>query len=260
MAMVPGMTELSCVCPRCGTPFSYSLPKDDTVKRDEDAEHAKESPTENVITGQTEDAECREQSSPLSDVHATIAGYNAGMRQQEEQPFSFRQMPHTIVPPPIPPAKKKRGCLRGCLLLTVFLALFIAIVINTCSSGSDVEEMQTEHVTSTPIETEPVEEEMPQTGEEIEEPKDEYEEVHPEPAPDWIQGQWAYDTSYGRIILTIKDKYISETLDGKTSNGTFYYQDGKLHCDFNDGNETIYKLDEAAKQIDAGEGMYMTKR
>ena len=54
--------------------------------------------------------------------------------------------------------------------------------------------------------------------------------------------------------------YGASSIDGEKSSGTFYYENRKLVCDFGDPNNImIYRLDVERQQIDAGNGMLMTK-
>ena len=255
-----GKSEIACVCPRCGTPFTYILPKDEALQ----AKH-----TEDVSAMLHDEETLRDGREPVAtavtahkgnEIHDEIAGYNADMRSGYLNE-SAKERQH-VAPPPLlhVPSGHNRGCLKGFLLVLVSIVFAIILAFNTCKSSGGIDEIQTEHVVQSSSVGSSERDESMRIEEDTAGSSDGYEEVHPEPIPDWIQGRWIYDTSYGRIVLTIKGKYISETLDGRTSNGTFYYQQGKLHCDFKDSTETIYLVDEAAKQIDAGDGMYMTKQ
>ena len=59
--------------------------------------------------------------------------------------------------------------------------------------------------------------------------------------------------------MKIHGDQIAETCGGKTTYGTYKYQDHRLYCDFGDNNEFVYTLAEESRQIDAGNGMLMKK-
>ena len=89
---------------------------------------------------------------------------------------------------------------------------------------------------------------------------DEFVEIHPEPIPDWLEGAWRVETNYGVITITIHGNKIAEESGGEISRGTFYYKQGKLYCDFGDGELAIRRLNMKRKCIDAGDGMLMEKQ
>ena len=89
---------------------------------------------------------------------------------------------------------------------------------------------------------------------------DEFQEVAPEKAPDWIEGSWVVDSEEGMIRITIHGNHIAEASGGETSHGTFYYEKGCLFCDFGKGEVEVRKLDLENERIDAGDGMWMEKR
>ncbi|WP_146154264.1 zinc ribbon domain-containing protein [Prevotella sp. oral taxon 376] len=247
-----GVRELSCVCPRCGTPFSYELPED------EPAAHAAE-----VTDGEEEHYK-------PSVIALQAVGNKAGSGLQQDKMPSPAPAAEKSTAPPVGPqpystgprpdtgtVRKKKspfGCgFKGCLI--ALLALFALILFGPHAGHSDESYVAEDAAGGTTVEA-------------IEEiPVDSFDtsvtKQDARPTPDWVFGRWQIATEYGNIEVHIADKWISETSDGGTSHATFYYTPGQLNCFFSDDGhqvKTYYRLDEDKHLIDAGEGMWMTKK
>ncbi len=246
------MRELSCVCPRCGTPFSYELPED------EPAAHAAE-----VTDGEEEHYK-----PSVIALQAVSNNAGSGPRQNEEpSPAPAAEMsaaspagrqPYSAGLRPDADAVQKKKAPFGCgfkSILIALLALFAIILFGPRACHSEESYTAEDIVGDTTVEA-------------IEEiPADSFDtsvtERDAKPTPDWVFGRWQIATEYGNIEVHIADKWISETSDGGTSHATFYYTPGQLNCFFpDDGHQvkTYYRLDEDRHLIDAGEGMWMTKK
>ena len=254
MYAAPGIRELACVCPRCGTPFTYTIP-DDAVR------HAGDKVSENsFVDGESQDAE------QLNVNHLAINGKSANEKplnatQKAVNHEVTRELPSAGAPqmertllgePPAYEAKPQR---KGCFTRVIFiLIVFLIIIFSTIRScRSDKSYIAEDIYTSTTS----AEDSDASTIVADSSSKDPFTEIHPEKAPKWIQGTWSVETDFGSITVKINGDRISETSDGETAHGRFYYEASRLNCDYGDGSIIIYKLDETRRLIDAGDGMFM---
>lgn len=255
--VAPGIKEVACVCPRCGTPFTFVVPED------EPGPDAIESVQDQQWTASEPPVDRPEPpfAAPIPSsggVQEDITAYNAQQRGQRPPVIPGRPTPP---PPPFKmsgqPAKPRSGCvgsrlLKGCFIVAVAVMLLLIVIVKGCSSdesfnGSTLDD-NTEVVESAQI---------PQVSA-AERAKAEREEQAGK-APSWIQGNWIYHTDYGVISVKIHGRHIAETAGGDTSYGTFTFENGHLNCDFGDGSIIVYKLDDERQQIDCGDGMLMQK-
>lgn len=265
--VAPGIQEVACVCPRCGTPFTYVVPDEEPGS----AAGGGESAGRHLHTNPSEERESDfqqphpEQTPPrLSQregaQHPPIPptsvsppwGGTGRLSSPNTQPLS----PNIYHPSPNPhhPSSPKGGSrlLKGCFGAAALVILILIVIVRGCSrdesySGADVEN-STEVANSDAV---PVVSASDRVQAEREERAGK--------SPSWIQGNWVYHTDYGVISVKIHGSHIAETSGGETSYGTFTYENGHLNCDFGDGSIIVYKLDEEHQQIDCGEGMLMKR-
>ena len=218
-----GISEVACVCPRCGTPFTYVVTTEMNDGRDSrgtlEGTESRLEPTDAVVSSEQ----------PVnSDASAVIDSVDS---QKIESPISASS--NTPLPDiggrPLAHSRKvegtrsqSHGCLRSCLL--VFLILFVAAVFavrNCYSEHSYTEEQLSSEVGGV----------------------DGYEAdaVASEPTPDWLEGSWRVETEYGAVVVT--GHHIVELDDGNESRGTFTYKDGQLKCNFFDGRPSYMTVD-----------------
>lgn len=239
-----GLSEISCVCPRCGTPFNYTI----VDNRSTDI-HQKELLSKQI----TEDT--------LNDdiqIHETNA-----MSSQEENQADVSERKnytsHTGFQSPYMPIKntdimrnrQNRNYTRYFIILLIVAFVVSVFMIRSCNrkkyySGqmlSDdieiVKGQEDDNFTYTPTTNDA--------------------DASSVRSPRWLQGNWLVYTDYGIISLRIHNNKIAETSGGRTSCGTFAYEKGRLICNFGDGQTMYYKLNESMQCIDAGNGMWMKK-
>lgn len=252
-----GIKEVACVCPRCGTPFTFVVPETEP----ESVPFRSESDQQWMAPAQSADRPEQPVAAPTpsgGSVQENITAYNARQRGQRPPVIPGRPTPP---PPPFKmsgqPDKLRSGSfgsrlLKGCFIVAVAVMLLLIVIVKGCSSdesfnGSTLDD-NTEVVESAQI---------PQVSA-AERAKAEREEQAGK-APSWIQGNWIYHTDYGVISVKIHGRHIAETAGGDTSYGTFTFENGHLNCDFGDGSIIVYKLDDERQQIDCGDGMLMQK-
>lgn len=261
----PGMTEVQCNCPRCGTPFTYSI----------DSEESRMDDSRSMVSPSSDG------SAPADAAIAASANSNkAGQAthsahssvQTPPPPHSTPQTPP--VPPrtgsqtwaggssPVPYNKIKTAApqavpkkpltwfqklLIGGLALAAFIIAFVWACDTPSASGTDSTGM-TYHKGSSADKLVTDVQSM------------NYDSTKGfDNLPMWIQGQWHLKTDYGDIDLKIHGDQVSETTDGKTVTGNFKYQDHIIFAQFGSEGNFNYRVVEETHQIDCGNGMLMTK-
>lgn len=230
----PGMNELACVCPRCGTPFDYKIESETTV--DERTTSATDDTPQAVHRPKPSSSQTPPQWKPRQE---------AGIRKEQTGSGVPNQgwIHPDIIPPPPQGGFPWGKFLSDKLLWIIVLLVVFFFAVSRCGSddgtganSSDVysSEISAGNMGST-------------TSEE------------PQTPPKWLAGTWKATTRYGDITITIKGNRISETTDGETSRGTFVYTPGRLTCDFGDGQKFVYFVNEPEHGLDAGEGIPMKK-
>lgn len=259
-----GMTEIACVCPRCGQPFTYLM--EDAA--DEQAEPST-SDQDAAEEGAVSDVPAAQAGTPTdtSAVGATRtttkrpAGSSENLSWQRmntprDNAVRKNQSPMTGIANE--QNQKRGGFFRSCFFLFFVILLVLVLTVRSCWKSARTDRLDSSSLADDNTEYRlDSEHDVPSSHAEV----DPFEEVHPGKAPSWIQGTWTYGTDYGVIKLTINDKKITESIGDETVSGTFYYENRRLVCDFGDPNNiTIYRLDTERQQIDAGNGMLMEKQ
>lgn len=267
MPVSAGINEVAAVCPRCGTPFTYTVPEDaETVERQPLRRESSEIGVEKQSFSTPKAVLSDSESSPFqSGKHSnpTTVGQQPwqerlreGIQKQSNVPDSERRrildsilLERTIRPQQ--PQKRKgfnfTGC--GCLMFIILCLVLYSAYIYVSSNSYTADDMSDD--------ISMVEQEVA-SGKKI----DEHEKETP---PEWLQGRWEVDTRTGKIVIFIKDEKISELsgndVDGfEASHGTFYYSKGILYCKFEDADmEELRRIDVKRKRIDAGDGLWMKK-
>lgn len=259
-----GMSEIACVCPRCGQPFTYLM---------EDATNEQTEPS-------TSDQDAADEVA-ASDAGVAHTGTSTGTRAVGEVGTSTERPARRLENldwqrPDAHSAgvagayhrpmtgtgneqiQKRGGFFRSCFFLFFVILLVLVLTVRSCWKSARTNRLDRSSLADDNTEYRlDQEHDTPSSHAEV----DPFEEVHPGKAPSWIQGTWTYGTDYGVIKLTINDKKITESIGDETVSGTFYYENRQLVCDFGDPNNiTIYRLDTERQQIDAGNGMLMEKQ
>ena len=258
-----GMSEIACVCPRCGQPFTY-LMEDATDQQTE----LSTSNQDAVVEESTSDVPAAQTDTPTdtSAVGATRtttkrpAGSSENLswqRMNTPRDNAVRKNHSPMTGNGNEQNQKRGGFFRSCFFLFFVILLVLVLTVRSCWKSARTDRLDSSSLADDNTEYRlDQEHDVPSSHAEV----DPFEEVHPGKAPSWIQGTWTYGTDYGVIKLTINDKKIMESIGDETVSGTFYYENRQLVCDFGDPNNiTIYRLDTERQQIDAGNGMLMEK-
>lgn len=235
----PYVNELSCVCPRCGTPFTYSRPASDAPEiSPEQAAGAVPSP--NVSTAASERTEgqphtnrstAEEHPSPTPvQQDFQVQTHGQGRRKEHNDKYFYRLV----------------AALVCSLAVVVVLIVFGVGRILNARNGS------------------PVFDDTPQANESLVDTTAltvvDIDRIAPESVPEWIYGRWTGTTRYFEIELTISaDGTIVEAEDGRSAQGTYIVNAGRLVCRFPENTTMVYRINESTKAIDAGDGIKLGK-
>lgn len=254
---LPGITEVACNCPRCGTPFTWQT-QDDSPSAQKDGGDPAVPPVRKPATTEGGASSPGCPSSTPASIGEEIHHYNTRSRQTppSQRPPSYQgkgKAPSGSVPP-----KRSWGCVKGCLLAFVVGFLLVSLVMRQCSKDEDgrYEAERFENVGEGAADDDV---EVGQGG------KDTFVEVDAKEAPAWIQGGWAYDDTgedgLGKVIISIRGNRLTETIQGQNSaEGTFYYADGVLHFESDNGEGRYdYRLDPDKERIEWQDGKFMEK-
>ncbi len=274
--------EIQCVCPRCGTPFTFTanasdgLSKDAEESKDEADSHNGASPLrqsqsacghqgdrgETTVSEETRDQPASSFASNISIPSNAATSYDTAassdVSSSDNSSSDFRRPPsYQRLQTPYNRTDstsvkvnnhQKHGKSRFILGLLVVLVLAF-LLTHECSGDNDSpKDLGIEEVSDANV---PAVEDVATPAFDASAPE--------EKAPSWIQGTWKVNTKYGGIMVSIRDNRITETSAGETSHGTFHYQHHRLYCDFGNGETFVYRLDMKAQQIDAGQGLMMKK-
>lgn len=258
-----GMTEIACVCPRCGQPFTYLM--------DDAADQQTEPSTSNqdaVVEESTSDVPAAQTDTPTDTSAVGATRTTAKRSAASSENLSWQRMNTSrdnAVRKNHPPMtgngnelnQKRGGFFRSCFFLFFVILLVLVLTVRNCWKSARTDRLDSSSLADDNTEYRlDQEHDVSSSHAEV----DPFEEIHPGKAPSWIQGTWTYGTDYGVIKLIINDKKITESIGDETVSGTFYYENRRLVCDFGDPNNiTIYRLDTERQQIDAGNGMLMEK-
>ena len=230
---VSGGREFHCVCPRCGMPFIYRI-EDDSVSgvelTDGDAEE-KIAPMPVYVEKETlfelagQDLPTHSFSSNRQKISSLswLQTKDSGGRWQRWQ----------------------RLLLVAVLMISVIIVYRFAIVREEGLLDKEVELL--DNISSRSEEISKVS------------PMDTLRKRHLQSVPHWVQGSWILRTDDLLITTTINGQHIAERTDkGETYYGMFYYHDGQLICNFDDGTVSVYRLDSKQHRIIIDD-MYMEK-
>ena len=258
MPASPGMTELQCNCPRCGTPFTYTIDDEQTldVSANNKAEGTKMSESKSLSDNPLRQHEQPHHIDPHKHSDAGTVSPPASPKakkpdsshgyQEHAKIYRSQRVPHSVLG-----KRNDNGGLRKILIAVAVMMLFVVLLFRQCGRDKSytAEDVMINSTGNNEGENGAIATSAPSFDE----------SAAREKAPRWIQGNWHVDTDYGGISLKIHGEQIAETSGGETSYGSFKYQNHHLYCDFGDNNIFVYRLVEDTKQIDAGNGILMTK-
>ena len=258
-----GMSEIACVCPRCGQPFTYFMEDaadQQTEPSTSNQDAVVEESTSDVPAAQTDTPTCTSAVGATRTTTKRPAGSSENLswqRMNTPRDNAVRKNHSPMTGNGNEQNQKRGGFFRSCFFLFFVILLVLVLTVRSCWKSARTDRLDSSSLADDNTEYRlDQEHDVPSSHAEV----DPFEEIHPGKAPSWIQGTWTYGTDYGVIKLTINDKKITESIGDETVSGTFYYENRRLVCDFGDPNNiTIYRLDTERQQIDAGNGMLMEK-
>jgi hypothetical protein len=272
----PGMTEYQCNCPRCGTPFTYRVKADD-AQAPAPTPVVPEAPAARPEVPQTVGAPAggarggytgRTTPPPFHEPAARRQPSATGSTPPPPPPHVAPQAPVTPAPgrPRRPRPRRKKGCMERLLQVAIVLALILILFNKGCAACHNSQDDDNGVSVERPDNTDKTQPEDNSTTDDApdESPtganNQEFDDDEgPQEAPEWIQGNWRYNTQYGSIEVNISGDAITESANGETITGHFKYQDHVIYGNFGDGGSINYKLVESTHQIDCGNGMLMKK-
>lgn len=218
------MSEVACVCPRCGVPFTLIVVKSAGKQAQKPPQSEGNSAPQREV---------RPAVAPTASAKPSQSAASPPRREMQNPPLNPSIKPH--YPPPINPSihyqkPSNRGCLRSCLI--VFLLMFFAVVLVVRNYIED------HSYTQDILRQESVLKAHEQDGDEQRRTA----KSNREQPPSWLKGSWRAETQEGVVVITIYGNWIVELFDGEEHRGTFIYKRGKLYCDFGDGEPIIRKI------------------
>lgn len=256
---IPGITEVACNCPRCGTPFTYQLTEEEAAAAEKAAKEAVSvdgpqqqtppKPTANDGASQSVASQAQpsyrqpqQNQAPASpSAHPSNGPYNYhGYREYPPQYMSQQR-------------KFTSSCLGRAVISAVIMG-FIILVINMCN-GFSSDDLDNAAPVSKVDNTTP-----PDSKDD-----DDFVEVNAKEAPAWVQGTWTYNDTgndgLGKITVVIRGNHLKEQInDAESAEGTFYYSNGVLHFESPDGSSRCdYRLNHKRKSIEWQDGKLMEK-
>lgn len=262
-----GVQEVSCVCPRCGTPFTFLTNEDASDELDSSINSQSDGELQSSrsldiedINSVTDNVQINDENDHLSNpspIVKTGMESESGKVKWENSPLQQRQFNHQDHSKSLP--SRSIGCFGSCFISFLIILLIVVLGLRGCLQSNHTKKINGASLSQTLID---IPESNKNTyGQQVSASKtDLFEEIHPGKVPSWIQGDWKFHTSYGDILLHITGNKITEAIDDKVANGNFYYKNKSLVCDFGDPkNIATYRLDVNRQLIDAGNGMLMAK-
>lgn len=249
MTAVAGMNELSCVCPRCGTPFTYTIPGNASLK------NSWQETTPPMPPSEAENSDSSSNVSPRADEsvreeHAHVDRHFVSHDDlsAEEAPSFGQKSRHIHGGTDTQKRPRRFTCLKSCLLIVLACFVLSMLLARTCTHSYTAADLRERDADTENVSPDSIADRSD---------TDDFSNVHSEPAPGWIQGSWAVQTDEGAITLAIRGNTIAETFADKTRSGTFYYSQGAIYFNGGHGNVTVYRLDLKHHEIDAGGGNMM---
>lgn len=245
-----GVSALSCVCVRCGTPFTHVV-----ETADGDAIGGDALSPGNQSGNDRRPAHLSGGANTAGEGHGRQAGdgQSAWQRAQSlgaqaniewSNPYPNRRSRHAS----ILPKRISKG-----FLLRIFLVLAVAAgllyVFKTCSRDESYDYADLEARRMPRVEVVDTVRPLPKMAS----------SKRAVATPQWIYGTWRAQTDYGEIEIRLADIWIRETIDGETTHGRFFYTKGQINCVFNKCDSFVYRVDDKLQRIDAGDGIWMSK-
>lgn len=259
---LPGITEVACNCPRCGTPFTTQI--QEAAASVIDSHPSSASPSANThgysseVANVNTDKDQQGVGASGTSVSDDISSYNARLRDKQSVHRQQSFMGGNQGALTGGTSRHKTGCMGGCLMVFLICFLLFFWGVRQCSK-SEGERYEPQDVSTTIESNADDGVEVGQGG------KDTFVEVNVKEAPAWIQGSWLYDDNgtdgVGQVIIAIRGNHLTESIQGQNSaKGTFYYENGVLHFETDNGKGRCdYRLDVTGERIEWQDGKFMKK-
>lgn len=253
-----GITEISCVCPRCGTPFIFKQSK---------------------ITEKCDNIDKREKSSTL-DINkdnketVTVSKYSQINKH-------FHTVLHHIMPTSddvkLSKSLDRKYVLGGYIMLFFLAILIVFTFVHSCNSSENVSMMVDEsQVVEKMDSSKSINGTMPKSNSKekdgisttentvtatlLSSQNDHNESKLNLKRPKWLDGYWLKTLNDQLIILVIiRQKWITVVNKYEEHRGAFIYDHGHLKCNFDDGTTAIYTVDFQKKSIVSDNGVWIDK-
>lgn len=243
---IAGENEIACVCPRCGTPFTFSIGPAETPRGEIDSSNQNQKGMDNTI--------------PTHPVNHPVAGreYHVGpVDVQNKTHVESHVSDSSLTPPPIPPRKgpvlndqripphrRNGGCIKGCIIFIIIFALAFFLVGKSIHNGENNHPVELFDTNDSSEVLSPSAVDLNNEGS--------------EEIPSWLEGIWYGEADYGMIVLGIHQNQITIKVGQKMKSGTFRYEDDILYIDF-DGKNHEYHTNESNHSIYTGDGIRLIK-
>lgn len=230
-----GLNEYSCVCPRCGTPFTFNL---NTEKENISSRHTLPYDFQEVI--------------PL--INKEYGNNNLASQQKTSQQKTA-QNKHVVgirfsenIQTDRNNDKYLRRLVVAFCVSVIPVAILLLFTLTRCVRNPEISGVTgnpTDHIQE--IDTSSVYTDVPS-------------HVYERPVPQWVKGVWKGEAQLFTITLEISDTQITETSGEKKSHGIYQYSNGRLYCKFPENSTYTYIVNEDTHTISAGEGILLYKQ
>lgn len=218
-------STVTCVCPRCGTPFLFRI--DRTPAGDDLPASADETEDESEEDG----VALQSDGDPTEDVLRREGWGDEFLRRQRHERRRIA-------------SRRRRRRRRLLLVLSVAVTAFVLFfVANIIGGGNDYDDSDRGKRTESLSDTAAI-------GR-AESPL--------EPVPEWVKGSWKRQTRFYDIFLDVTESTITERIGDRSISGTYECRGGAIIASFGDTVRFSYKIDRDVRAIDCGDGLIMTK-
>lgn len=234
---ITGANECSCVCPRCGTPFSVKV-------HNEEEAHQSELPSIQNIQPATHGRSSQMTAAPRPTHEVQASPKHTSTESQYLQDKTIKKDGTT--------RERLREDkyfhrLLSAFILSVILVLGIALtLLSKCMGHADNLSHDATADNTFVSDTASAYTQKVEKGQQIE-------------PPSWLYGTWQGKAKFYDITLHITPENISETEEGRTAKGTYFFDGTRLVCCFPEDSHFIYAVNTDSRTIHAGEGIILRK-
>lgn len=263
----PGIREVQCNCPRCGTPFTFSCPVDENGngKANEETQKDEKSKEESQVSSNvniTQDGTVDKNNGSTAGVKSTSTA-KADIQQvflDSREPLTRQEI------------RRRSQSKHSKHLLTIVIAVIVCIVC-AVAKGMDMvvgyltdnDRAMSERLAVDSSErikadsTTTVQKQKPQKTEEKKKGRSSKKKKESEALPQWLQGKWHVYSSTGYITMHIKGSRITVSDAFHSNRGKVHARGKILVCRYDDGRTFRYNLDRKNHRIIVQDKMVMKK-